>query len=286
MGDTPPLSRDSQFSYTCNRCMSCCHDAHIALDPYEIARLARNQNLSTAEFIDRYLTEGGVVLRNLEDTSCVMLGADGCTVYPDRPQICRTYPLKRLRGADHEVFPQFLQFPSSTGVYGKQGTVSDFMKGQNVDDLFAAKDRYSDMALRIAAVLAEAVKREPNRFATIRNILDSRCEVRGMILRRSPNCRQPGTVPSLIDVDRVVSDFCREHRLESPATVDEKIVLHIRAVEDRLAIISAASAKASDASANLMEMAEFAGALAAATEARVMLAFVNGVFGGRESKAT
>jgi Fe-S-cluster containining protein len=266
--------------------MSCCHNAHIALDPYEIARLAHNQNLSTAEFIDRYLTEGGVVLRNREDTSCIMLGADGCTVYPDRPQICRTYPLKRLRGDDREVFPQFLQFPASTGVYGKNGTVSDFLKGQDVDDLFAAKDRYSDMALQIAAVLAEAVKREPHRFATIRDILDSRCEVRGMSLRRSPNCRQPGTIPALIDVDRVVSDFCREHRLESPATVDEKIVLHIRAVEDRLAIISAGPAEGSDASEDLIEMAEFAGALAAGTEARVMLAFVNGVFGGRESKPT
>src|SRR5260370_41499572 len=160
MGDLPPPNRDSQFAYTCNRCMSCCHGAHIALDPYEIARLARNRQLVTTEFIARYLTEGGIVLRNREDTACVMLGTEGCTVYADRPQICRTYPLKRLRGADREVFGQFMPFPTSTGVYGGQGTISDFLKAHEVDDCFAAKDRYSEMALRIAAVLAEAAKRE------------------------------------------------------------------------------------------------------------------------------
>ena len=288
MGDTPPLSRDSEFAYTCNRCMSCCHDAHVALDPYEIARLARNQRLTTTEFIARYLTEGGIVLRNREDTSCMLLGAEGCTVYADRPQICRTYPLKRLRGSDREVFPQFMQFPTSTGVYGGQGTVSDFLKEHDVDDCFAAKDRYSEMALRIAAVLADAAQREPHRFARIRDILDSRCEVRGLSLRRSPTCRQPGTVTPLIDVDRVVSEYCRERHLEFPATVDEKIALHIQAIDERLAIISTRQpvemTDDPDASDDLLEMAAFAGALGAATEARVLLAFVDGVFGGPESK--
>ncbi len=286
MGDSPLLGRDSKFAYTCNRCRSCCHDAHIALDPYEIARLARNRQLTTTEFIAGYLTEGGVVLRNREDTACVMLGAEGCTVYPDRPLICRTYPLKRLRLGGREVISQHSPLPSSTGVYGKQGTVADFLKAHEVDALSAAKDRYFDLAVRIAGVLAQVVAREPHRFASIRDLLDSRCEVRGFDLRTSPNCRQPGTIPALIDVDRVVSDYCREGKIEVPETLDEKITLHIRAIEERLKIISARPANDPDASADLFEMAALAGALGAATEFRVLLAFVNGVFGGREPKAT
>lgn len=278
MGDLPPLDRNSQFAYTCNRCMSCCHDAHIALDPYEIARLARNRQLTTTEFIARYLTEGGIVLRNREDTSCVMLGAEGCTVYADRPQICRTYPLKRLRGKDGEVLWQYPGMPASTGVYGQEGTVSDFLKANDVEELFAAKDRYFDLALRIVGVLAEVAKREPHRFATIRDVIDTRCVVQGLNLRRSPTCRQPGTIPSLIDVDRVVSDYCREHQIEFPDMLDEKIELHMQAIEERLATISSRSADESDTSGDLLEMAEFAGALGAATEVRVMLAFVAGVF--------
>ncbi len=280
MGDSPPLNRDSQFAYTCNRCMSCCHGPHIALDPYEIARLARNQQLVTTEFIARYLTEGGIVLRNREDTSCVMLGAEGCTVYADRPQICRTYPLKRLRSKDGETLWQYPGFPTSTGVYGKNGTVADFLKAHDVEELFAAKDRYFDLALRIADVLAESVKRAPHLFATIRDVIDTRCEFQGVYMRQSPTCRQPGTIPSLIDVDRVVSDYCREHQTEFPDMLDEKIGLHIQAIEERLATISAWSAGDSDISRDLLEMAEFAGALGAAAEVRVMLAFVAGVFGG------
>jgi hypothetical protein len=280
MPDSPPLNRDSQFAYTCNRCMSCCHGAHIALDPYEIARLARNRQLNTTEFISRYLTEGGVVLRIREDTSCVMLGAEGCTVYADRPQICRTYPLKRLRSNDGEALWQYPGLPTSTGVYGKDGTVSDFLKTHEVDELFAAKDRYSDFALRVAEVLAEAVKREPHRFATIRDAIDTRCEVQGLNVRHSPTCRQPGTIPSLIDVDTVVSDYCREHQIEFPDEIDEKIRLHMQAVEERLAAISRWSVGDSDIGGALLEMAEFAGALGAGTEIRVMLAFVAGVFGG------
>jgi Fe-S-cluster containining protein len=286
MADSQPLTPGSQFAYTCNRCMSCCHDAHIALDPYEIARLARNQQLTTTNFIARFLTEGGIVLRNRDDTSCVMLGADGCTVYPDRPAICRTYPLKRIRTQDGEVFLKYSLPPTSKGVFGRDGTASDFLKAHDVDQLFAAKDRYFDLAARIATVLAEAVKRKPHLFATIRELIDARCEVNGFKLRRSPNCRQPGKVPYLIDVDRVVSDYCREHRIEFPETLDEKIALHTRAIEERLEIISAHSAGNSDENDDLIEMAEFAGALGAATEFRVLLAFVDGVFGGGESKVT
>jgi len=266
--------------------MTCCHDPHIALDPYEIARLARNRQLVTREFIARYLTEGGVVLRNREDTSCVMLGADGCTVYADRPQICRTYPLKRLRSKDGETLWQYPGLPASTGVYGKEGTVSDFLKAHDVEELFAAKDRYFDLALRIVGVLAEAVKREPHRFTTIRDVIDTRCEFRGLNLRQSPACRQPGTIPALIDVDRVVSDYCREHQIDFPDILDEKIRLHLLAIEERLATISTRSPDDSDTSGDLLEMAEFAGALGAATEVRVMLAFVAGVFGSGKLKTT
>jgi Fe-S-cluster containining protein len=259
--------------------MSCCHDAHIALDPYEIARLARNQQLTTTEFIGRFLTEGGLVLRSREDTSCVLLGAEGCTVYDDRPQICRTYPLNRLRGRDRDSFSQYIPFPTSTGIYGKDGTVADFLKKNDVNDFYAAKDRYFDIALRIATVLGEAVRRKPDRFATIRSIIEERCEFRGV---------QSGDVPVLIDVDRVVSNYCRERKLELPASVPAKIAIHTRAIEEKIAAISARQpveqAQDADADRDLLEMAAFAGALGAATGARVVLAFVDGVFGGRESK--
>jgi Fe-S-cluster containining protein len=271
MGDSPPLARNSEFAYTCSRCLSCCHGAHIALDPYEIARLARNRHLSTTEFISRYLTEGGLVLRNREDTACILLGAKDCTAYEDRPLICRTYPLKRLRGNGSELLLQYHQLPTSTGVYGGPGTIGDFLRAHEVDELCGAKDRYADLALRIAAALAEAVKRAPSRFTAIRDLIDAHCEFRS------------DAVPSLIDVDQVVADYCRAHRRELSVALDDEITLHIQAIEERLAKLAARPADETsddaDAGRELAEMASFAGALAAATEIKVLLVFIAAVFG-------
>jgi hypothetical protein len=79
------------------------------------------------------------------------------------------------------------------------------------------------------------VKREPHRFAAIRGVVDDHREFRASM------------VPTLIDVDRVVSDYCSEHQIEFPVSVDEKIDLHLRAIEERLATIAAHPADSSDA---------------------------------------
>ncbi len=280
----PLLDLRTRFAYTCNRCMSCCHDPHIGLDPYEIARLAHNRRLSTAEFIARYLTEGGIVLRNREDTACVMLGPEGCTVYPDRPQACRTYPLKRILADGREVFLQYPLARTSTGVFGTQGTIAEFLAAQNARDFFAHKDRYFAIAYRIVALLAEVVRRKPRWFAPVRSRLDSRCEIQGFAMRSSPRCRELGTVPYLIDVDRVVAEFCLEHRFESPTAIEKKIELHIRAIEERIAALAALERDGEEvdgAEPRVMELADLAGALGAATEAQVTLSFVAAVFGQR-----
>jgi hypothetical protein len=57
------LKRTSLFGYTCNRCLACCRHKKIQLNPYEIARLAKNRGLSTTDFIARCTTNGGTVLR-------------------------------------------------------------------------------------------------------------------------------------------------------------------------------------------------------------------------------
>src|SRR5215468_5694658 len=86
--------RHEAFGYVCRRCHN--HHKHIQLNPYEVARLARNRNLTTSEFATACTENGeGVILGQTETGACISLGAAGCTVYADRPLVCRLYPLGR-----------------------------------------------------------------------------------------------------------------------------------------------------------------------------------------------
>jgi uncharacterized protein len=120
-------TRESAYSYDCRACGRCCHDKLIPVNPYEIARLASNRGLSTTEAIERF-TDGGVALAVGDDGACVFLGAGGCLVHPDRPLVCRLYPLGAVADHEgHEVFVELEAQPGSDGRSGAEGTVADYL---------------------------------------------------------------------------------------------------------------------------------------------------------------
>jgi len=75
------------------------------LYPYDIIRLKNRLGLHSAEFMEKHTRLGKgshpffpAVLLNMndnEDQDCPFLVESGCSVYPDRPSSCRTYPLER-----------------------------------------------------------------------------------------------------------------------------------------------------------------------------------------------
>lgn len=105
--DAPRLGPDDTFTFDCHpgvQCFNhCCSDVNIFLSPYDILRLRKRLGLSSTEFLDRYalvpiqkdMTTPIVVLRMRDDEkkTCPFLGAEGCSVYSDRPWPCRMYPL-------------------------------------------------------------------------------------------------------------------------------------------------------------------------------------------------
>lgn len=83
----------------------CCKQADITLTPYDVVRLKQRFNLSSEEFLKHYTvpfqmdTDGlpGLKLRTNDDGACLLLhDAQGCTVYEDRPVVCRYYPIALL----------------------------------------------------------------------------------------------------------------------------------------------------------------------------------------------
>jgi Fe-S-cluster containining protein len=88
----------------------CCRRLNLMLTPYDVLRLKARLGLDSEEFIERYTeVESGqngwplprLAMRGNKERTCPFLGDDGCTVYPDRPGACRTYPLGRAtKGGD------------------------------------------------------------------------------------------------------------------------------------------------------------------------------------------
>jgi Fe-S-cluster containining protein len=136
--------RSQVFGYTCHRCMRCCYNKRIQINPYESARLARNLEQTPTEFRSAWTEDGaGTVLKQADTGACIFLGVDGCTVHTDRPLVCRLYPLGRhVRADGTESFTLTEGHPQSAGEFANDGTIAEFLEGQNVAPFTRAADEY------------------------------------------------------------------------------------------------------------------------------------------------
>jgi len=97
------------FSFACHnkvKCFTdCCRMLELALTPYDVLRLRRATQLRSEEVLEKYIIseqETGepfprFYLTMVDDgkASCVFVSSEGCSVYPNRPGACRSYPLGR-----------------------------------------------------------------------------------------------------------------------------------------------------------------------------------------------
>jgi Fe-S-cluster containining protein len=98
------------FCFSCGpdlECFNtCCRDKRLPLWPYDVLRLRRALDASSAEILAQYAemdfdpVSGWPALRlKLDDQGrCPFVTNQGCKVYPHRPAACRIYPLARAIG--------------------------------------------------------------------------------------------------------------------------------------------------------------------------------------------
>ena len=195
-------ARAEAFAYACNRCSRCCWHKVIQVNPYEIARLARRVGLSTGEFARRYTEDGvGAQLTRREDGSCSFLGPEGCGVHPDRPLVCRIYPLGRHVAADGtERWSHLAPHPETAGVYGKDGTVGDYIEAQGALPYMRATDEYAAWLRRACVVLEAAGETDAD----------------------------DGMAPAdLLDTDGVIAAHCARAGLQEPLDIEARKALHL-----------------------------------------------------------
>jgi len=103
------LQVGERFSFRCHEGLSCftkcCRNLNLFLYPYDVLRLKQGLHMHSDRFLDTHVD---VVLRESnyfpdvllrmaenEERTCPFLGQSGCTVYADRPDTCRTFPLEQ-----------------------------------------------------------------------------------------------------------------------------------------------------------------------------------------------
>jgi Fe-S-cluster containining protein len=201
---------DAPFSYACNRCLRCCHDKLIQVNPYEAARLARRLGLSTTRFIAEHL-EDGVYLRRVEAGACGFLGPEGCTVHPDRPLVCRLYPIGRHVGSDGAItYSHQTPHPETAGIYGQAGTIHDFLAQQDVGAFVSAADRYLAILQRLYDTWRAAPIPDESEETASEHDLDSPM--------------------ALLDLDWSVARHCVARGISEPVDIEERMNLHLEAI--------------------------------------------------------
>jgi len=103
------LEDDTRIRFRCYKGISCfnacCKQADVTLAPYDIVRLKRRLGMTSTDFLAAHTVpfqmdaDGtpGVKLKTTDEGACLLLaGDDGCSVYSDRPTVCRYYPVALL----------------------------------------------------------------------------------------------------------------------------------------------------------------------------------------------
>jgi uncharacterized protein len=103
------LMPDDTFTFRCHpqiACFNrCCRNLNLFLYPYDVMRLRHRLQMTSEAFIERHVD---VVLRpghhfpevllrmaDNEQLTCPFLTDAGCSVYPDRPDTCRGFPVEQ-----------------------------------------------------------------------------------------------------------------------------------------------------------------------------------------------
>ncbi len=107
-GGRQPLGNRT-FKFLCDpqvECFNrCCHNPDLELYPYDIVRLCGRLGVLSGEFLEQYTYNAmrsnphfpSVMLKMRDNKAhaCPFLKEKGCSVYQDRPDACRMFPLER-----------------------------------------------------------------------------------------------------------------------------------------------------------------------------------------------
>lgn len=79
----------------CTACANCCKVATAQVSERDVERLSKYLRVTPARFLADYTDENeeeGRILKRSEESGCVFLDGNDCTVYDARPDTCQRFP--------------------------------------------------------------------------------------------------------------------------------------------------------------------------------------------------
>ncbi len=220
------LGRSSRFSYSCNRCGQCCEYREVPLNAYEIALLAKNESLTPSQFIDEFVDQRTWSLAHRPRGGCVFLESSGCRVYNARPLACRLYPLARRGTASgEELFAEIPPEPKTLGVYGKEGTVADYLKPQEIERHVWFADSYMNLYKKLLVRL----RKNQSSAKKIRDLILAHLPIQQQLLSL---LQQRELQQIVFNTDKLVPVFCEKRDLKVPQNAEQVCELHLQALDD------------------------------------------------------
>lgn len=158
------LNLNESLPLTCSRKGTCCHGNQVLLNPWELARLAHEKNMSASEFRAAFCIQGGSVLHfngqkdQRGKAACGLYTENfGCSVHSARPLACRLFPLGRqVQHEKAEYIFQGTTFPCLNGCSEvldlPKITVADYLEGQETADFELAQDAYLEIMQNLADI--------------------------------------------------------------------------------------------------------------------------------------
>jgi len=136
-----------QLSCGVNGCSSncCTKSAPIVLNPYEIALICRENNMSyeyLLDIVDTDRAKSFPLVMLPRDPHCHFWTGKGCRIYRGRPLACRLYPLGRVfdQGESHLVLPELNICSGLSSSPAK--TVAEYLCDQDTAVLIQMADRW------------------------------------------------------------------------------------------------------------------------------------------------
>lgn len=155
------LGAKDSFTFSCERCTVCCRDREnspIILSPYDAYRIEQRLQMQPSEWVEKYSTKilGSeselplLLLKYRPDeeggNKCPFVERDGCSIYDDRPTVCRLYPLGRI--VDRDLKSYFFKIKTASHCSPnnkKRQTLEDWLAKVEAEPYLDWNDKFNSL---------------------------------------------------------------------------------------------------------------------------------------------